>query len=57
MLSLLNENDIPAFVQDGSVGGALPGVRIEINNIRRIVVPRDCANQARAILAAFAKLP
>ena len=54
MLSLLNANNIPAFAHDGSIGGVLPGIRIQIEAVRRVMVPSDCAERARGILAAFA---
>ena len=55
MLSLLEANDIPAYVQNGGFGGLLPGPQIDIYNVRRVMVPDECANDARDILAVLAK--
>ena len=55
MLSLLEANSIPAFVQSGGFGGLLPGPQINAYNTRQIMVPSECANEARDILAILAK--
>ena len=55
MLSLLEANNIPAFVQNGGFGGLLPGPQINIYNARRLMVPGECANEAREILSVLAE--
>ena len=55
MLSLLEANNIPAFVQNGGFGGLLPGPQISIYNARQLMVPAECANEARDILSVLAK--
>ena len=57
MLSLLSANNIPAFAQDGSFGGVLPGFRVQVDGVRRVMVPNDCAQRARDILAALDNEP
>lgn len=54
MLSLLEADGIPAFVQNGRFGGLLPGPQIDLYNARRIMVPEACADRARAALAVLA---
>jgi hypothetical protein len=53
MLSLLEADNIPAFVQGGGIGGLLPGPQIGSYNTRRIVVPGSCEEQARAALVVL----
>ena len=55
MLSLLEANNIPAYVQNGGFGGLLPGPQIDIYNARRLMVPSECANQALDILSVLTK--
>ena len=55
MLSLLEANNIPSYVQNGGFGGLLPGPQINIYNARRVMVPSECANEARDILSVLAQ--
>jgi len=55
MLSLLEANEIPAYVQNGGFGGLLPGPQIDIYNVRRIMVPSERASVARDVLSVLAK--
>jgi hypothetical protein len=56
MLSLLEVNSIPAFVQNHGLGGLIPGPQIASYNARRIMVPSEYAEQARDALAVLAVL-
>jgi len=53
MLSLLEANGIPAFVQNGGFGGLLPGPQIDFYNARRIMVPSTAETEARTTLAVL----
>ena len=50
MLSLLEANNIPAYVQNGGMGGLFPGLEIDNVTTRYIMVPEECADDARVIL-------
>ena len=50
MLSLLEANDIPAYVQNGGMGGLFPGLEIDNVTTRYIMVPEECVDDARVIL-------
>jgi hypothetical protein len=55
MLCLLEASAIPAFVFGGGFGGLLPGPQINSYNTRRIMVPAECAAEARSALAVLAE--
>ena len=55
MLSLLEADNLPAFVHGGGIGGLLPGPQIGSYNTRRIMVPGSCEEKARAALAVLSK--
>lgn len=57
MVSMLEANDIPHFVQNRGFGGLYPGMKMHLINVQRIMVPMDRASDATDLLAVFLQPP
>lgn len=50
-LSILEAHGIETFVHGQHFGSLFPGLQIESYNTRTVMVPEECANEAREALA------
>ena len=53
MVSILEANGIPHFVQNRGFGGLYPGMQVHLLNGQRVMVRTDCAGEASDLLAFF----
>ena len=57
MVSVLEANAIPYFVQNRGFGGLYPGMKVHLINGQRVMVPTDFASDAIDLLAVFLQAP
>lgn len=53
MVSTLDAHGIPHFVLNRGFGGLYPGMKVQLINGQRIMVPSDHAAEARELLSVF----
>ena len=57
VVAMLEAHEIPAYLRSGYLASVLPGVQIGAYNSQSVLVPEECADDARHMLANFRAAP